>query len=283
MQPEQPSKTALGVARRRAAHQLFDRPLVLEDPLALRILDQDSQAEVRTTPADKLNHPFHQTMRFLMALRSRFAEETLAEAVRHGVRQYVVLGAGLDTSAYRCPFSDIAIFEVDHPATQAWKRHRVADAGLPIPSRLTYTPVDFERQTLAEGLERAGFRATEPAFFSWLGVVPYLTRPAVMTTLAFVGALPAGSGIAFDYPVPEHLLGPYEQQARAALAERVASAGEPFRLSLDPQELARELYSFGFHRLEDLDAAQINARYFKNRPDGFHLRGKSARLMCAWV
>lgn len=211
MQPEQPSRTALSVARRRAVHQIFDRPLILEDPLALRILDAHSQAEVRATDAERLHHPFHRLMRFLVAIRSRFAEEMLAEAVSRGVRQYVVLGAGLDTSAYRCPFSDIAIFEVDYPATQAWKRHRVADARLSIPSQLTYAPVDFESQTLAEGLEQAGFRADEPAFFSWLGVIPYLTRPAAMATLAFLGSLPSRSGVVFDYPIPAHLLGPAEQ------------------------------------------------------------------------
>lgn len=265
MQPEQFSKTALGVARRRAVHQLFDRPLVLEDSLALRILDAASQAEVRATPPERLNHPFHQAMRFLMALRSRFAEDSLAEAVLRGVSQYVVLGAGLDASAYRCPFPEISIFEVDYPATQVWKRHRVADARLSIPPRLTYAPVDCEQQTLAEGLDRAGFGATQPAFFSWLGVVPYLTREAVLTTLQFIGSLPAGSAVVFDYPIPEHLLDLPEQMARAALAERVAAAGEPFRLSFDPLELARELRTCGFTQLNDLDPAAINARFLQDR------------------
>lgn len=283
MQPEQPSQTALGVARRRAVHQLFDRPLILKDPLALRILDAASQAEARATPADRLHHPFHQTMRFLVALRSHFAEERLAEAVPRGVSQYVVLGAGLDTSAYRCPFPQIRIFEVDHPATQAWKQHRVADAGLPVPSHLTYAPIDFEHQALAEGLASAGFRATEPAFFSWLGVVPYLTRDAALATLRFIASLSAGSGVAFDYPIHLHRLSSWEQAARIALAERVASIGEPFRLTFDPDELARELRTLGFTQMEDLDSDQINARYLQNRPDGFQLQGKSAHLMCAWT
>jgi len=283
LQPQQPSRTAYGVACRRAAHQLFDRPLVFEDPFALTILGEQVAAEVRATPPEDLNHPFHQSMRFRMAVRSRYAEDKLAEAVARGVRQYVILGAGLDTSAYRSPFPGLSIFEVDFPATQAWKQQRVADAGLPIPPGLTYAPVDFEHQTLGEGLAAAGFRTDAPAFFSWLGVVPYLTREAFLATLRFIASLPAGSAVVFDYSIPRHLLGEQERQAVEALAARVAAIGEPFLSSYVPEELAQELRAMGFTGIEDLDPPATNARYFQNRADGFEVRGKGGHLLCAQV
>ncbi len=283
MQPRQPSKTAYGVACRRAAHQIFDHPLVFEDPFALAILGDPVAAEVRATPPEELNHPFHQTMRFRMAVRSRYAEDKLAEAVSRGVRQYVILGAGLDTSAYRCPFPGLAIYEVDFPATQAWKQQRVTEAGLPIPPGLIYAPVDFEHQTLGEGLTAAGFRPDAPAFFSWLGVVPYLTREAFFSTLCFIASLPSGSAVVFDYSMPSHLLGEQERRVLEALAARVAALGEPFRSSYEPEELARNLHAMGFTAIEDLDLQAINERYFKNRADGFRLYGKGGHLLCAQV
>jgi methyltransferase (TIGR00027 family) len=139
-------------------------------------------------------------MRLFIAARSRFAEENLATAVARGVRQYVVLGAGLDTFAHRNPFTEqgLRVFEVDYPATQAWKQRRLADAGLISPASLTFAPVDFERQTLADGLAAAGFDAAAPAFFSWLGVAVYLTRTAIRETLAFIAGLRSGGEVVFD-------------------------------------------------------------------------------------
>lgn len=283
MQPEQPSRTAMGVAMRRATHQVFDHPPVLKDPLALSILGPEAADEVRNTPPERRDHPFHRAFRFVMAIRSRFAEDMLAEAVARGVRQYVVLGAGLDTSAYRFPWPDVRIFEVDFPATQAWKRRKVAEAGLSVPDCLTYAPVDFEHQTLREGLAQAGFNAQQPAFFSWLGVVPYLTEPAAMATLRFIANLPPGTGVVFDYAMLPSLLPLPERMALAALAERVAAAGEPFRLYFDPKKLEEDLRGLGFQRIEDLDTTAINARYLRDRADGFMLQGRAARLMAAWI
>jgi methyltransferase (TIGR00027 family) len=283
MQPEQPSRTAMSVAIRRAAHQVFHRPPVLDDPMALEIIGPEAAEEVRNTPQEQRNHPIHRAFRFVMAIRSRFAEDMLAEAVAHGVKQYVVLGAGLDTSAYRLFYPQVQMFEVDFPATQAWKRRKVAEAGL-IPSEsLTYAPIDFEHQTLGEGLAEAGFRADQPAFFSWLGVVPYLTESAAMATLSFLAAMPPGSGVVFDYAIPPDLLPEPERLALAELARRVASAGEPFRLYLDPQKIEQDLRRLGFHRTEQLDSSGMNARYLCDRSDGFTLRGRAARLMAAWV
>jgi methyltransferase (TIGR00027 family) len=178
-----------------------------------------------------------------MAVRSRYAEDSLALAVERGVRQYIVLGAGLDTFAYRNFYAEVGlrVLEVDHPATQAWKRGLLTAAGIPIPPQLAFAPIDFERQTLRDGLPSAGFDAAAPAFFSWLGVTPYLTREAFTATLQFVLSMPPGSGVAFDYAVVRSSLNPREQMAMDALSARVAAAGEPFQLFLDPGNSSRNL------------------------------------------
>jgi methyltransferase (TIGR00027 family) len=171
MQPGQPSLTARGAAGHRAAHQLLEDGRIFRDPLAVRILGGDPDEIAREAEAAPSRRP----MRLFIAVRTRFAEDALAAAAERGARQLVVLGAGLDTFAHRNPHegAGLRVFEVDHPATQAWKRARLAEAGLAAPPSLTFAPVDFERQTLADGLAAAGFDPAAPSFFTWLGVVPY--------------------------------------------------------------------------------------------------------------
>jgi methyltransferase (TIGR00027 family) len=274
-----PSATAQGTAFLRAAHQLLDRPPVLEDPIALRVIGAESEAALR---ADPRRFDRGRSLRAFLALRSRYAEDGLARAVARGVRQYVILGAGLDTFPYRNPFGSdkLRIFEVDHPATQAWKRRRLQETGMGAPESLTFAPVDFEKQTLREGLDRAGFRFQEPAFFSWLGVVIYLTKPAVRQTLAFVASLPSGSGIAFDYSPPPALMTETQRIAHERLARQVAALGEPWLTYYAPASLAEEVRRLGFKRLEDLGPEEAEERYFKNRADGLRLGG-AGRLMKA--
>src|SRR5215469_11471000 len=163
MQHGKASQTALRVAIRRAAHQLVDRPPVMDDPIAVRLIGDAYPRDL-----ERASHTVARDFRAYMAARSRYAEDHLAQAVAAGVRQYVVLGAGLDTFAYRNPFAGLRVFEVDHPATQAWKRGLLAAASIAIPATLAFTPVDFEKDTLADRLAMAGFQAHEPAFFSWL-------------------------------------------------------------------------------------------------------------------
>jgi methyltransferase (TIGR00027 family) len=281
MQEGKFSRTAQRVAIRRAAHQLLDQPRVLDDPLALRIIGVEAADALRSNP--KEDHAFSRAFRAFMAARSRYAEDELARAVAHGVGQYVVLGAGLDTFAYRNPHAGLRVFEVDHPDTQAWKREQLQAAGIAIPPSLTFVPIDFEKQTLADGLGRAGFKAGVGAFFSWLGVTPYLTRDACMTTLSFIAEMPAGSGVVFDFAVDRALLNAGQRQALDALSERVARYGEPFQLFFDPEKLQDELKSLGFHRTEFLQGKEINARYFSDRKDGLLVRGGIGHLMGAWV
>jgi methyltransferase (TIGR00027 family) len=280
MHDGRPSRTAFRVALRRAAHQVLDDPKVFEDPLALAIVGVDAEA---LKSEENSQERVSLIMRAFMAARSRYAEDGLAAAFASGTRQYVVLGAGLDTFAYRNPFPGLRVFEVDHPATQGWKRRRLEEAGIAVPESMTFAPVDFESQTLAEGLDRAGFQRAQKAFFSWLGVVPYLTRVAALETLRFVASLPPGSGIVFDYSLPPESLDPVRRRALEALAARVAAAGEPFQTYFDPPELEAELRRLGFTSFEDLGTDEINARYFSGRADGLRAGGGIGRLMKARV
>lgn len=215
-----------------------------------------------------------------MAVRSRFAEDQLRASLAAGVEQVVILGAGLDTFAYRNP--GLCVFEVDHPATQAWKREVLAAANIPIPSSLTFVPVDFETSRLEDALANSGFSTSQSAFFSWLGVVPYLGLEAFRSTVAWIAGLPLGTGVVFDYSVPPDSLGPQARAAFDALAARVAGAGEPFQLFLEQHQVASLLRKLGFHHVQDLGPAEIHQQYFATRADGLRA-GPLGHLLCAQV
>ncbi len=272
MQPGQPSRTALGAAAHRAVHQVLERGRIFADPLAVRILGAEAEAAVR----DAESNPSRRMLRLFIALRTRFAEDALAAAVARGVRQLVVLGAGLDTFAYRNAFAEsLHVFEVDHPATQAWKRQRLAEAAIPMPRTLTFAPVDFERETLADGLAAAGFDPAKQSFFTWLGVVPYLTEQAVFSTLEVIARLPGGAHVVFDYgnPPASGLDPDRYATAQEALAARVASVGEAFRSYFETDALHAKLMALGFREIEDLGPALIRERYFANRGGSLPDRG----------
>ena len=281
MDEARPSRTALRVAMRRAAHQLYDAPpLVLDDPIAVRILGPEYLPEVERTQF-KLHKPHSVALRAFLVARSRYAEDLLAQAVANGVTQYVLLGAGLDTFAHRNPYPHLHVFEVDHPATQQWKRDLLAANNIATPASLTYAPVDFEHQQLAAQLAAAGHNTSLPTFFAWLGVVPYLTQAAFRSTLSLIASSPAGSGLVMDYGQPRSALPFFEQLAHDSLASRVQLAGEPFQLFFTPPEMARELANF--HNIEDLGSKELNERYFANRKDNLKLLGSAGRIVSAWV
>jgi methyltransferase (TIGR00027 family) len=266
MQTGKPSKTAFRVAIRRAAHQLIDYPRVLDDPIAVRLLGPGFVRDM-----ERAMHPVARDFRAFMAARSRYVEDQLANAVANGVTQYVVLGAGLDTFAYRNPFAALQVFEVDFPATQEWKRSMLHDAGIDVPESLTFVPLDFEHRGLAEGLVEAGFSDRAAAFFCWLGVVPYLTLDAFRATLHVVSRLPARSGISFDYAFAPETLSPKRRLIFDALSARVAAAGEPFKLFFAPEQMDSELQGAGFRNIEQKDSGQLNELYFRDRSDGLKL------------
>ena len=288
MIPARPSRTALGVARRRAAHQLLDDPLILDDPLALRIIGPEERRRLearvdRAFPPSPDQHPASRALRAFVVARSRCAEEVLAAAVEAGVRQYLVLGAGLDTFAYRNPFPGVGVFEVDHPSTQAWKREVLAAAGIAVPTGpagVTFVPVDFEGHDLQDELEAVGFRSDEPVVVAWLGVTMYLAEASVWSVLGYLLGRPAGSVVVFDYAVSSSMFSPAERLALAWLSDRVTRAGEPWTAFFEPGPLAQGLRELGARRLLDLDGPAINERWFDGRQDGLHV-GSLGRLIVA--
>ena len=281
MQESRPSRTALRVALRRAAHQLYDsKPLILKDPFAVPLLVPTYREELERTP-QRPDRPHSTALRAWIVARSRFAEDTLAASVASGIEKYVLLGAFLDTFALRNPHLGVQVFEVDHPATQAWKVELLTAAGLRLPSTAHLVPVDFERDGLAEALKSAGFDHEAKAIFAWLGVVPYLSLEAFRSTLAFIAGSAAGSGVVLDYGQPRAVLLPLEQLAHDSLASRVQLAGEPFQLFFTPQEMAAELASF--RHIEDLGRDELNARFFASRTDSLQLFGSAGRLVSAML
>jgi methyltransferase (TIGR00027 family) len=259
MRARQPSITARRAAAHRAAHQVLEGGAVFTDPLAAVLLGEDPAAIAAAAAADPERRP----MRLFIAARSRFAEDALGVAVARGVRQAVVLGAGLDSLGLRNPHAQVGlrVFEVDHPATQAFKRERLAHAGIAVPASLTFAPVDFEREELAGALRAAGLDAGRPSFWIWLGVVPYLTGEAIDATLACIAGQEAPE-VVFDYGEPPDRHPPHRRARVAAMSARVAAAGEPWITHFDPGELQARLRGLGFTELEDLGPTELAARFF---------------------
>ena len=261
MKSGKPSRTALAAARYRAVHQVLENGSIFSDPLAMRILGEKPEDVIQ----DAMKHPDKQRMRMFVAARSRLAEDALAQAVKNCVHQLVILGAGLDTYAYRSQFGDcLHIFEVDHPATQVWKRQRLLEAGIPLPSWLTFAPVDFEHETLSRCLLSAGFNPEQQAFFSWLGVVPYLTETAIWSALEYIASLPNGAHVVFDY---SNSPSSYSISARMAYDKRASGAamlGEAFITHFDTERLHEKLKSMGYVCIEDFGPQEIAKCFYPN-------------------
>lgn len=262
MDNEGSSRTALATAYARAYHQIADRPTILTDPVAARLLGvtADELTEMGRPAEGRLGNPVgSRPYRLFFAARARFAEDRIATAVAAGVRQVVILGAGLDTFAYRNPYPDLRVFEVDHPATQAWKRERLAASGIDQPERLTFAPVDFETDTLAMGLASAGFSRNDPALFVWLGVVFYLTQDTARTTLEYIAGRAQPVEVIFDYLQPADT---DEDRAQLqARAHRVAAEGEPWFSYFASDEIAAQLRALGFTEIEDHSSTELIASY----------------------
>lgn len=268
-----PSRTALSSAHARAVHQTADAPPVFADPLALRIVGgpgpsygpnasggPESPNGPGGPPGSRPGPPPMPTeVRLFMALRHRVAEDALRAAT--GVRQVVVLGAGLDTFAYRNTDPTLRVFEVDLPATQAWKRERLAAAGIGVPDTVVYCPVDFAAQTAESGLAAVGFDRRVPSFFLLLGVAPYLERDALLATAGFVAGLPAPADLVLDYNQPATALPPHRRPARAAQVEAMERMGEPWRSYFTPPEIAAALAGVGFTDVADVGWGDCLARY----------------------
>ncbi|MGA6988752.1 MAG: class I SAM-dependent methyltransferase [Terriglobales bacterium] len=259
------SRTALGVAALRAVHQLLDgEPKILHDPIAVRLLDADVLKQIQSNPA-RAHEPLAEGLRSHVVLRSRFAEERMAQAVQRGVRQCVILGAGFDTFAFRQPewARSLHIYEVDHRATQEEKRQRLQSAGIRIPANLEFVAIDFESVSLRAGLQTSSLNFSEPAFFSCLGVLVYLSREATDAIFQLVATFPASSEIVFTFSTPD-------AEDRTALANMANALGEPWQTHFDPQTLVRVLRAIGFSTISFLSPEAADRTYFQSRNDGLH-------------
>ena len=257
MKPNEPSRTALMIARQRAAHQVLDHGSILYDPFAMKILREDEKDVLQFANA----HPLASIGRLITAARSRIAEDALSRAVEGGIRQIVILGAGLDTFALRNPHgAQLRIYEVDHPATQAWKRQRLAEAQIALPLWLILVPVDFERDDVGEKLVAAGFQQNSPAFFTWLGVVPYLTQDAIGRNLDYMSSIQS-SEVVFDYLEPPEAFSEALRQIETERTKQLEKICEHSGSRFEPAGIAAILRSHGFCTIEDINFQEIASRF----------------------
>jgi methyltransferase (TIGR00027 family) len=271
-----PSYTALLCGIARARHQVLDGGEIFHDPLAFDILGPEQAARARAElegngprSRSKDGGSFSQAMRGALVVRSRIAEDTLREAVADGATQYVLLGAGLDTFALRnqWPQGLQRVFEVDHPATQAWKQGLASQAGLAMPPGGAYVPVDFERQDFMAQLVAHGYQRAQRTVFAWLGVTMYLAPAAVEATLAGIGAHAApGSVLVFDYvrrPTPVQW---GRKLTMALMRRRFRRMGEPWRCTPSEAELHAMLVRHGLGPAEVVTPAMIRSTLLAHRP-----------------
>jgi methyltransferase (TIGR00027 family) len=258
-------------ASQRAAHQILDNPKIFEDPLALRIIGAQAESKLRSGLV-QFQKPAERDLRAFMAVRNRYAEDELARSIERGVCQYVILGAGLDTFAYRNRFPLLRVFEVDHLATQAWKRRRLEEAAIPIPASVTFVSVDFERQMMPDALRQSGFKGDELTFISWLGVVRYLNRDAFISVLSsIVSSMRAGSEVVLDFPFPPSPLQRLRQLAHRTI-ENWTFKNNGFRPTYyDPASLTCDFKRIGFADVQIFGPTEMNARYCRDREDGLRV------------
>ncbi|MFJ9678869.1 class I SAM-dependent methyltransferase [Streptomyces sp. NPDC101194] len=245
--------TALMAAAARAAHLVVDRPpLIFSDPLAKLLLGSEA-GELLGYHRLHGDRPVLAAARAQTICRSRYAEDRALRAFDSGMRQCVVLGAGLDTFAHRSGSTEhVRFFEVDRPDAQRTKRERLAAAGIPVPGRVTYVPLDFERDSLAEGLHAHGFDGAEPSVVLWLGVSMYLGADAVAGTLAATGSFAVGTELVMDYLLPAEMRDAAAQQYVDAVALFAAEQGEPWQTFFTPGGLAALLSDCGFDVVESV-------------------------------
>jgi methyltransferase (TIGR00027 family) len=260
VQDQTASRTALATAYLRAAHQIFDaEPLVLKDPVVLKLLGPDAEKRIRDA-VGKYMSPQAKALRAHVVLRSRYAEDRLETSMERGVSQYILVGAGFDTFAVRSPAwaAHLRIIEVDHPDTQRLKRAKISEAGIPVPGNVVFAGINFENESLEEGLIRNGIRSDKPTFFSWLGVTMYLTEPAIDATLKGLANYPTGSEAVITFRQPPST----QSSASSRLADLVSEAGEPFVTYFTPEKFRDKLLEAGFAKVEFLTPDR-SARYFR--------------------
>jgi len=279
MQDQRASRTALATAYLRAAHQILDPgPRVLDDPIALRILGPEAEERIRGS-ADKFMSAETRAVRSHVVLRSRYAEDRLAASAARGISQYVLVGAGFDTFALRQPqwAASLRVIEVDHPDTQRLKQSMISKAGISVPGNVVFAGVDFEQETLDEGLARIGVRTDLATFFSWLGVTMYLTEAAIDATLTCMASFAKGSEAVITFLQPA-TTGSWVSRE---LAMRVAEIGEPFVSYFTPESFKEKLLDAGFSEVDFL-TSELSAGFFPE-DDGSLQKPKRVSIASALV
>jgi len=262
-----PDSTAIRTALWRALHLEVDAsPHVLDDRIGLQIAEVG--ADWRQRP--DMNEYATPGVRASIVARARYIEDLVTEQAGHGVGQYVLLGAGLDTFAQRRPeiASTITVFEVDQPGPQAWKRQRLVELGFGVPDSLRLVPVDFETTSWWDGLLANGFDADKPAVVASLGVSMYLTRDATSATLSQSAALAPGSTFAMTFMQPLEFVDPDEQEMHRATNAAAGASGTPFISYYAPDEILAMARDAGFTSARHVSAADYTQRYFADRTDG---------------
>lgn len=284
MEPGKHSYMAEGTALLRAAHQLLDDdPKILDDALAVTLLGKDTAARV-DADLERQQSVYLRNARAFAVLRSRYVDDELTAALDRGIEQYVILGAGLDTTPYRPahPSRALTVFEVDHPDTQRWKLGKLEQADIPVPPNLRHVAIDFERQSLADGLAAGGFEDGVATFFSWLGVTYYLTPDSVFETFRYVAGMPPASQITFDFTLADSELDAAGLDGYTKIARHLEEHGEPWLARFAPAQLAAELRDLGFAEVMHFSQESAHERYLKNRSDGLSLN-PMMQLMSAIV
>jgi methyltransferase (TIGR00027 family) len=262
-----PDGTAVRTALWRALHLQVDAPPhVIEDRIGLQLAGVDPDWRQRPD----MNEYATPGVRASIVARARYIEDLVADQADHGVTQYVLLGAGLDTFAQRRPeiASKIAVFEVDQPGPQAWKRKRLDELGFGIPPWLRLVPVDFETTSWWDGLLANGFDVDKPALVASLGVSMYLTREATVATLSQSATLATGSTFAMTFMQPLELVDPDEQEMHRATNAAARASGTPFISYYAPDEIVAMAREAGFKSARHVSAADYTQRYFADRTDG---------------
>ena len=277
-----PSRTAILTAVARALYREQPPPLVFDDFLASGLAGEEG-SPLRERLLTAIPQPLVLGFTRWVCIRSRFAEEVVDRAAALGADQYVILGAGLDSFAYRRAdlMADLRVFEVDHPGSQAWKRQRLEELGVGIPDKLTFAPVDFEHQSLREGLEEAGFDFSRAAVFAWVGVTMYLTREAIDTTLGTIARCQPGSRLVLTYNQPDEVLDPFSIAVTRAFRAIATEMGEPFLSLFTRKEIHHLLSSHGLEVTEDFGPDEARAAYFGGR-SGIEVAG-AQRVVAATV
>lgn len=269
------SRTAEVAAGARAYHLLHEDPIVFRDPFAIKFTPRTWRVILKSRVLKWLivarkTFDWVYPLRAEIVGRARFTEEQLEKAIKAGIDQYVLLGAGLDSFALRRKdlTSSLKVYELDHPASQKAKRFRFAKLNIDFPENLEFVPIDFEKESVADALARSSYSKERPCFFSWLGVTVYLTREAIFSTLRSIAAYAKPSSeIVFDYMIPKELLDPFDMQMMKKVERSVARRGEPLVSRLDPHTLPHAVCDLGFELVEHLSPTEQQKRYFANRSD----------------